>query len=122
VFNPLEIVNNAMGVYGKIHDSVDNWNSSQPVANRISNIAEEAVDILDEVPGMTQADARDFKRATPRFTLSDGSVLKMWKNPVGVEHVFIADTDGKMIFGGYVGWIHSDGLNYAVAQIKRQFT
>jgi hypothetical protein len=122
VFNPLESVNTAMRVYEKIHDSVNDWNSSAPCANEISDVAEEVIDILDQVSGMTSAHARDFKQATPRFTLCDGSVLKMWKNPVGVDHVFIADINGNMIFGGYVGWIHADELNYAVAQIKRNFT
>jgi hypothetical protein len=46
----------------------------------------------------------------------------MWKNPVGVNHIFIADTEGNMIFGGFVGWIHADGLNEAIATIRRKFT
>jgi hypothetical protein len=27
-----------------------------------------------------------------------------------------------MIYGGYVGWIHSEGLNQAKARIRRDFT
>jgi hypothetical protein len=80
------------------------------------------VDLLNEVEGMTQAHSRDFKNATPRFTLRDGSVLKVFKNPVGVNHVFIADDQGNMIFGGFVGWIHADGLKQAIATIRSDFT
>jgi hypothetical protein len=108
--------------YEKVHDSVDEWNSSAQTADRISNVAEQVVDLLNEVEGMTQAHSRDFKNATPRFTLRDGSVLKVFKNPVGVNHVFIADDQGNMIFGGFVGWIHADGLNQAIARIRRDFT
>jgi hypothetical protein len=115
-FNPLA------RVYEKIHDSVEDWNRPAQAANQISNVAEQVVDFLNEVDGMTQAHSRDFKKATPRFTLRDGSVLKMWKNPVGVNHVFIADTQGNMVFGGFVGWIHADGLNEAIAAIRRNFT
>ncbi len=125
MFSPLEplskIVEPLSRVYEKVHDSVDEWNSTAPVADRISNVAEEVVEALNQVPGMTQAHSRDFKQATPRFTLRDGSILKMWTNPMGVKHVFIADCDGKMIFAGFVGWIHADGLSDAIAEIKRKF-
>ena len=109
-------------VYEKIHDSVDEWNSPTQTANQISNIAEQVVDLLNEVEGMTQAHSRDFKNATPRFTLRDGSLLKVFKNPVGVDHVFIADDQGNMIFVGFVGWIHANRLKEAIARIKRDFT
>ena len=119
MFDPLDSLSR---VYEKVHDSVEEWNSNTPVANRISSLVEEVVDTLNSVPGMTQAHSRDFKRAAPRFTLSDGSVVKMWKNPVGVDHVFIADINGNMVFGGFVGWIHADGLNDAIVAIKRKYT
>jgi hypothetical protein len=48
---------------------------------------------LYKVEGMTQSHSRDFKNATPRLNLRDGSVLKVFKNPVGVNHVFIADKE-----------------------------
>ncbi|MFM7904537.1 MAG: hypothetical protein ACKPA9_05020 [Microcystis sp.] len=119
MFDPLESLSR---IYERIHDSVDKWNEPAQVANQITNVAEQVVDFLNQVPGMTEAHSRDFKQATPRFTLRDGSVLKIYKNPVGVHHVFIADREGKMIFGGFVGWIHTDGLNHAIAAIKREFT
>lgn len=118
----LDPLNPLARVYEKIHDSVEDWNRPAQAANQISNVAEQVVDFLNEVDGMTQAHSRDFKKATPRFTLRDGSVLKTWKNPVGVNHVFIADTQGNMVFGGFVGWVHADGLNEAIATIRRNFT
>ena len=109
-------------IYEKIHYSVDEWNTPAPVANGISSLAEEVVDALSQVDGMTQAHSRNFKRATPRFTLRDGSVLKIWQSPLSVNYVFIADCDSNMVFGGFVGWVHTDGLNDAVAAIKQKFT
>jgi hypothetical protein len=108
-------------IYGKIHDSVVDWNDQAPISNNISSVTEEIIEILSEVDGMTQANSRDFKRATPLFTLRDGSVLKTWKNPVGVNHVFIGNSNGEMMFGGYVGWIHADGLTEAINRIKREY-
>ena len=122
MLNPLEPLEPLSRGYEKVHDSVYEWNSAASVANEISNVAEEVVGVLNQLPGMTQAHSRDFKRATPLFTLRDGSILKTWKNPVGVQHVFIADRDANMIFGGFVGWTHADGLNDAIAAIRREFS
>jgi DnaJ-class molecular chaperone len=87
-----------------------------------SNVLGQVISVLNQVPGMNQAHSRDFNRASPKFELCDGSVVKTWKNPVGVDHVFIADKSGNMMFGGLVGWIHSDGLMETIAQIHRDFT
>ncbi len=49
--------------------------------------------------------------------ISTGEILL-----AGVDHVFLADRDDRMIYGGYVGWIHSEGLNQALNHIRREFT
>ncbi len=85
------------------------------------NVSEKVINILRQVPGMTEAHKRDFIRAVPKFKLSDGAVVKTWKNPVGVDHVFIADRKGNMIYGGFVGWIHSDGFHQAIDRIQKEF-
>ncbi|MBD2229967.1 J domain-containing protein [Phormidium tenue] len=87
-----------------------------------SNITKKVISILNQVPGMTQAHRRDFNRAVSQFQLCDGSVVKTWKNPVGVDHVFIADEKGNMVFGGFVGWIHSDVFHQAITQVQKDFT
>jgi hypothetical protein len=109
-------------IYGKVHDSLEKWNLEAEISDNISSITERVVEVLNNVSGMTQADSRDFRRATPLFTLRDGTVLKTWKNPVGVDHVFIANSDGKMLFGGFVGWVHSENLRQAIAEIREEFT
>ncbi len=112
----------AANVYPKIHDSVENWNNPASVSNDISKLSEQVVEFLNRVSGMTQAHSRDFKRATPIFTLQDGSVVKAWKNPAGVDHVFIANKKGEMVFGGFFGWIHAEGLDQALKQIRAKLT
>ncbi|MDS3860105.1 hypothetical protein RIF25_04725 [Thermosynechococcaceae cyanobacterium BACA0444] len=77
----------ASNIYPKIHDSVEDWNNPASVSNEISKVSEQVVEFLNRVPGMIQAHSRDFKRAMPIFKLRDGSVVKAWKNPVGVNHV-----------------------------------
>ncbi len=116
------LISSLSQVYEKIHDSIDERNSPAQTANQISTVAGQVVNLLNELEGMTQDHSRDFKNATPRFTLRDGSVLKVFKNPVCVNHVFIVDDQGNIILGGFVGWIHADGLNQAIAEIRHNFT
>ncbi|MDZ8186115.1 MAG: hypothetical protein RMX96_14835 [Nostoc sp. ChiSLP02] len=92
------------------------------IKTHTENVTKEVMDILENVPGMTHADQRDFKRSNLIMRLRDGTVVRTWKNPVGVDHVFLGDRTDKMIYGGYVGWIHSEGLKQALTRIRRDFT
>ncbi|MDZ7994087.1 MAG: hypothetical protein RM022_026965 [Nostoc sp. EfeVER01] len=103
-------------------DWLEEWNTEAEIASSISQIAQKAVEILVNVPGMTQAHSRDFRRATPIFTLKDGTVIKIFINPANVKHIFLADSNNKMLFGGYVGWIDTKGLNQAIEKIKHSLT
>ncbi|BAY12236.1 hypothetical protein [Calothrix sp. NIES-2098] len=92
------------------------------VTENTTDDAKEAIAILENVPGMTRAHHRDFKSSNPIMRLRDGSAVRTWKNPLGVDHVFISDRHDRMIYGGFVGWIHSEGLNQALNRIRRDFT
>jgi hypothetical protein len=70
---------------------------------------------------MTPALQGNFKSSIPVGS-SNGRAVRAWKNPVGVEHIFLAAPDGRMIYGGYVGWIHSEGLNQALSQMTTNLT
>jgi hypothetical protein len=74
------------------------------------------------VPEMTAARPHDFKNSIAVDKLRDGTILKTGKNLVGFDHVFLADRNNRMIYGGYVGWIHSSGLQKAIVQIKHELT
>jgi hypothetical protein len=115
IFNSFDSVGE---IYGKVHDSVEKWNTEAPISNHISKVAERVVEILNNVPGITSAHSRDFHRATPLFTLRDGTVLRMYKNPVHVDHVFVSDDKGNMVFGGFVYWGDSESLRQSISKIK----
>jgi len=88
----------------------------------LSDISRTAIAILEAVEGMTLAHHRDFKNAQPVARLRDGTTIRTWKNAVGVDHVFLADYNDRMIYGGFVGWVHAVGLDQATTQIKRELT
>ena len=79
----------------------------------------ETISQLRSVPGMTDAHPKDFERSQPIATLKDGTVLRIWNNPLGVKHIFLQNDRGECEFGGYVGWVHSDGLDRAIETILR---
>lgn len=72
---------------------------------------------LQAVPGMTDGHVRDFPRSSTRFHLKNGGTIRTWINPVGVDHVFVADMEGHCLYAGFVGWLHSADLRAALTQI-----
>lgn len=83
---------------------------------------QEVIAILERVPGITCAHHRDFKSSHPIIRLRDGSTVRSWKNPLGVDHVFVADRNDRMVYGGFVGWVHSPALDSAITRIRIYFT
>jgi hypothetical protein len=77
---------------------------------------------LYTVAGMTDGHRRDFHRAQTWLLFADGTNIRRWKNPFGVDHVFIGDTQGNCVYSGFVGWMHSPGLNRALAAIQQEFS
>lgn len=75
---------------------------------------------LQHVPGMTTAHLRDYPRARVVLELADGTTLRLWKNPAGVDHVFVGDARGQCVFGGFVGWIHAKGLTETIRSIEQE--
>lgn len=83
--------------------------------------SKEIIQLFKEVPGMTSAHHRDFPRSELFITCPSGVSVRTWRNPVNVLHVFVADESGELIFGGFVGWIHTDGLLACLREIRRRF-
>jgi len=100
----------------------DGCGCSTVVNSNISQVTQEAIALLEKVGGITSAHHRDFKNSHPIMRLRDGTTLRTWKNLMGIDHVFLADSDDRMVYGGYVDWTHSDELNSAIAQIRRDLT
>lgn len=118
-----DAVGKAVEQVGDIVDRViDEAVDEAEMSNYTSKVTEEAVAILLAVPDITQAHSRDFKRAMPIFSLRDGTVVKIYQNPVKIEHIFLSSSQGQMIFGGFVMWDHTDQLKQAVNQIRESLT
>lgn len=90
-------------------------------SNHTSKVSEKVIAILFSVPGISQAHSRDLKRATPLFSLKDGTIVKFYQN-LFFDHIFLADSEGNLIYGGFVGRIQADGLKEAISKIRREFT
>lgn len=113
---------NGLGETAKtVRGIVQDLTGNPPVANDISKVNTQIVEKLLKTPGMTQYRGQHFIKATPKFKLKDGTILKTYKNSARVDHVFLADSNGRMLFAGYVGWIHSDCLEATIAEIKETF-
>ena len=76
------------------------------------------IERLRSVPGMTDAHRRDFPRAKTCMSFPNGVTLRKWKNPVQVEHVFVANSEGEFLYGGFVGWVHIPALHQALGEIR----
>jgi hypothetical protein len=122
MLNPFGAFEQGFSLSHKALDYLKEWNTEAEIASNISQTAQQVVEILVNVPGITMAHSRDFQRATPHFTLKDKTVVKIFINPANVKHIFLADHNNKMVFGGYVGWIHTKGLNEAIDNVKKNFT
>lgn len=105
----------------KVVDFIDNSNQVNP-ASDITPEAEKIVRKLLNVPGMTLTNTYDFNKAMPILKLKEGTILKFYKNPLGVKHVFLSNNLGQAFFAGYVGWTHSHELDKAIKQICEEFS
>jgi pimeloyl-ACP methyl ester carboxylesterase len=85
-------------------------------------LIDEVIQRLESVPGMVDAHQRDFRRAKNVMKLKDGSTIRLWKNPVGVDHVFVASPDGQYLYGGFVGWIHAEALHQTLREIGQKYS
>lgn len=95
----------------------------------ISPISINIIEALVKEPHMLTIENKgDFKTAELLCTFKDGKdeiVVKMFTNPKGVDHIFLADSQGKMIFGSYAfDWEsmknHNKELKEAIALIASQ--
>jgi pimeloyl-ACP methyl ester carboxylesterase len=81
----------------------------------------EVIDQLQKVPGITDSDRRYFPRAQVRIQLQDGGTLRVYKNRVGVDYVFVADAAGDCLYAGFVGWLHAPELQQALNEIDAAY-
>jgi hypothetical protein len=75
---------------------------------------------LRAIPGMTDAHLRGFDQAETFLTLNDGVSIRAWRNPLGIDHVFVASPHGRCLYSGYVGWIHREDLWQALEDLRSE--
>ncbi|WP_299403086.1 alpha/beta fold hydrolase [Acaryochloris sp. IP29b_bin.148] len=77
---------------------------------------------LRTVPGMTDAHSRDFDKAKVALIFDSGLSLRRWKNPVRVDHVFLASPQSHCLYSGFVGWIHAAALRRTLQDIQQDYS
>ncbi|MEM8778814.1 MAG: hypothetical protein AAGF26_08085 [Cyanobacteria bacterium P01_G01_bin.49] len=100
----------------------DGCGCSTSADKKLFSETQEVVTILDQIPSITKASPRDFRHSEPLFQLRDGTTVKTWKNLLGVDHVFLADSNGRMLYGGNISWNNGEKLQQALIRIERDFT
>jgi hypothetical protein len=85
----------------KALDYLRKWNSEAQIAS-ISPIFRNIIETLVNEPHMKPiGNIEDFDTAKLLCTLQDRTRIKMFTNPKGVDHLFLADSQGRIIFGSY---------------------
>ncbi|MEM9264950.1 MAG: alpha/beta hydrolase [Cyanobacteria bacterium P01_F01_bin.13] len=88
----------------------------------LKDLVEDAIiTALQTIVGMTDAHFRDFGRAKVWAKLTHGFTLRIWRNPLGIHHVFLANTQNRCCFAGFVGWPDTQGLYQGMAAIKQRY-
>ncbi len=86
-----------------------------------SELVADIVQRLQAVTGITDAHRRDCDRAQEYIKFQNGISIRTWRNLFGVDHVFVTDSQGECLYGGFVGWMHAQNLQQALAEIKKVY-
>jgi len=76
---------------------------------------------LHAVPGMTDGHERDFARAKIFLTCDEGYTIRTWRNPIGIDHVFVASPENECLYGGFVGWQHAEDLKRTLTALQQEY-
>lgn len=76
------------------------------------------IEQLRAIPGMTDAHLRDLPQSEPFLTLEDDAVLRVWRHPLGIDHVYVLAPNQACLYAGYVGWLHRPDLWTALNQLR----
>ncbi|MBE9045037.1 alpha/beta hydrolase [Pleurocapsales cyanobacterium LEGE 10410] len=97
----------------------DFWIDPQLGFLATENLANRLIRLLRSVPGMTDADYRDFERSQVVVSFADGVTLHTWNHPLGVAHVYLSKNSQQCLYAGYVGLLHAKDLRRAIAEIRQ---
>lgn len=101
----------------------DFWASEQRLTDILDpDLGDLLIQRLQLVSGITDTHHRDFTKAQVCLTLENGISICTWKNPLGIDHVFVSCPEGKCLYSGFVGWLHSENLRQMLQEIAQEFT
>ena len=89
-------------------------------AQRSPDLSDRLIQKFRQVAGITDAHYRGFYRAQIHTTFKDGVTLRLWKNSIGVDHVFVACPRGQCLYGGFVGWGDAKGLHRVLSELQQE--
>ncbi len=106
----------------KCHPQVGNliaefWVDPQIGHPTTVDLSVESIERLQAIPGMTDSNYYYFARSKLTIQVAENLTIRTWKNPLGVNYVFVAE-GGKCLYAGYVGILHAAGLHKALAEFK----
>lgn len=98
----------------------DFWQTPQIAATLETNLSNQLINKLQSLPGMTDGHWQYFSKARVYLPFPEGINLHTWKNPLGIDHVFVSNQDQKCLYAGYVGWLHAAQLRQALVKLKQE--
>jgi pimeloyl-ACP methyl ester carboxylesterase len=96
------------------------WANPGEIPTATDDLGAKIIHALQAVPGMTDSHPRDFAKSKVWMFCPDGTTVSTYKNPLQVNHVYVADREGKCTYSGYVGWVNSDHLWQALGELKQE--
>jgi Serine aminopeptidase, S33 len=91
-----------------------------------STLANQLIQRLRRVPGMTDTDYREFRRSRIVARLPEDLTLHTWNNSLGINHVYLGQqpknqsrSQSQCLYAGYVGLLHTKDLRQAIEEINQ---
>ena len=109
--------------HGQVAAAIRNFWSAHPTQAKTPlelEFRDSIVQRLRLAAWITDAHHRDFYRSEVHTTLKDGVTLRLWKSPIGIDHVFVACPQGQCLYAGFVGWNDAKGLRQILAEIEQE--
>ncbi|MDJ0509584.1 MAG: lysophospholipase [Crocosphaera sp.] len=97
------------------------WKTSPTPALFEKDFPTVLIDRLQLILGMTDGHPRDFEKAKPYLSFEGGISIELWKNPLNILHVYVANDQQECLYAGFVGWIHSEGLYQGLEAIHQDY-
>lgn len=92
--------------------------TGNPCAAPDSEFDEQLVDAILAVRGMTDAHHPPL-RFEGMLRTHTGTTISTGRNLAGVQHVYVSQASGTVLYGGYVGWMHEAGLQRTLKQLQQ---